>query len=344
MHNTIADIHGLHHSDPIFYTQKYLNNSYVKANHLAQHLHVFNQPVSRIDYAALGELKGQIHTLKEVRKEQTLDGAIRSEQTDITQTLYTFNEDLELVRQETERKGSAEHVLLAESLKKPTRIQVSKFLDGTLSSQTEIWLNDFLEYQQIEEETFYNSQKSTWKPDGHKTTKYGLKEGAVVQKIHTRNNREEQSRSVTTYNDNFQIQELKAYDQKNKSEILYETLFLYNEKNMLNQIIYNRYKSPNNLAGNWTQKLNFEYDPNGQLIRFTDHLSVTTWAYDQHGNPVSQKDYDHNGKIRFEKQNTYRYDPNGNWTFKEMDQFRFDNSQKVKINHTAWDRDYVYFP
>ena len=59
-----------------------------------------------------------------------------------------------------------------------------------------------------------------------------------ILKTHTRNNRDEQSKSTIIYDSNFQILESKTYSQKNKLELLYEAIFNYENNKLMNFIIF----------------------------------------------------------------------------------------------------------
>lgn len=335
MFETICDINRLNYSNPIFYTEKYLKNEYVKANDLAKHIHLFNHQISRIDYSFFSDLKGFIHQLTETEIEKIFDGVIRSNPFEIKNTIYTFNKQTELYQVLTNKDGLLETILFSDSMKMPkTQRIIKSFPNINSSSQTDITYNDFLEYEAIEED-----KRSNWVKPNQRNTKYVFKEkDGFIYKIHNRNDKHEQSKTTIIYNSSFQILESKTYSQKNKTELLYEAIFHY-DKGILKKIVYTRHKPTKVFVGNWTQELIFEYDEKGLLINFKNDSLTRTWTYDQIENPISIKEIHDSGIFSLEVFMNYEYDKYNNWTKKVTATF----INQVKKNDKQLTRKIEYF-
>jgi hypothetical protein len=339
MFDTICDINRLNYSNPFFYSEKYLRNEYVKANDLAKHIHLFNHQITRIDYSLFSDLKGFIHKLAETEIEKTLDEAQGSNPLEIKNTIYTFNQKNELYQVLTNKHSFQETILFSDSMKMPKRLRIIESFDNINSSQTDITYNDFLEYEAIEEKTFYNDKRSNWVKPNQRNTKYVFKENdGLIYKIHIRNNKDEQSKTIIIYNNSFQILESKTYSQRNKTELLYEAIFNYDE-GKLKEIVYIRHKPSKVFVGNSMQKIIFGYDEKGLLINFKNNSITKTWTYDQNENPISIKEIDDSRCYSLEVSTNYEYDTYNNWTYKETKTF----IDKVKKNDKQVSRKIEYF-
>lgn len=338
MFETICDINRLHLSNPFFYTPKYLQNNYVKANDLAKHIHLFNHQISRIDYSLFGDLKGNIYKLSEKEKVYYYDNAIRSNPFDLTNTVYSFNKNLELLQVLVDKTGSECQILFFDSLKIPGKLEIIESFDYVNSSRTEIIYNSFLEFEKIEETSFCNGMVSNWLKPSQRNTKYFFKENGQVLKTHTRNNRDEQSKSTIIYDSNFQILESKTYSQKNKLELLYEAIFNY-ENNKLVKIIYITYKSKRFSDGDIVQELIFEYNQKGLLAKLIKGDEIISWIYDKNENPILVKESDINGNDLYQMTAHYKYDKYNNWIYKREESFR----EKIKIYKKELFREIEYF-
>lgn len=337
MFETICDIKGLHCSNPLYYTPQYLENSYVKANHLAKHIHLFNQQISRIDYTLFSNLKGSISTIEETEEEKIYDGAIRSTPFESKNSVYFFNKELELYKIHTQKDAAQEEVLFSDSLKMPKILSVVKSFGHIKATQTDIVYNRFLEPEKIDEHNFHTNKKTCWEKQNQQPTKYIFKEtDGLIFKIHIRNNREEQSKTTVIYTTDSQLSESKTYSQKNKTKLLYEAAFNY-ENGRLKEIIYTRY--PFSIAENQVQKYLFLYNDKGLLTQFKDPLTTTNWSYDQNGNPVSVKKTGDSGHGLSEINMRYTYDMQNNWIRKEIETF----IDKVKKSEKKLTRKLSYF-
>ena len=335
----ICSINSLNFLNPFFYTEKYQKNEYVKANDLSKHIHLFNHQISRIDYLMFNDLKGFINKLDETQKEKIFDGAIRTDPFQIKNSVYTFNSNLELYQVVTNEYGSKEDILLFDSLRMPKMQRVTKLFNNVKSSQSDTTFNDFLEYQIIEGNTFYDGKTSKWENQNQRNPKYIFKEDeGLIYKIYNRNSRDEQSKTTIIYNRNFQILESKTYSQKNKNELLYETIFDY-EQDLLKKVIYSRHKPTKSFVGNWREELSFEYDNKGLLVNLKKKSLTTTWTYDQNENPIKIKSFNIDGGYSSETNINYKYDKFNNWIYKESEDF----TDKSKINEKQISRKIEYF-
>ena len=341
MFETICDINRINYEDPIYYTKRFLHNPYVKANDLAKHIHLYNKHLTDFRYYSFISLKGSINKLTETKQEQFFDGVVRSGPFETSRTCYTFQENHELIQLTKEKDDQKKDWILFDSLKKPKKIQVLTFFNDRRISQNDLLLNGALECERTEEVTFSNNSVSHWERDWQRTTKYGFREGKEVQKIHTRNNSDEQSKSIITYDDEFQILTAKAHNQKDKTVLLYEAEFIYDADNVLNKIIYTRHKPTR--YGNVSQELCFEYDDKGRLIRFTKDFHTITWEYDEHDNPIYIEESSSNGGIGFEVRNSYKYDDQGNWIYRRTHKLRVESYRTVLIRSAEINRQIEYF-
>lgn len=313
MFDTICDINRINLENPLFYTPKYLKNEYVKANDLAKHIHLFNHQISKVDYILFGELKGSICKISE--KENNYDELAKSG-FEVINTIYSFNKNLELHQIVIDKNGYEENILFFDSLKAPQKLQIRKCFKSEVSSQTEIFYTDYLEYQSIEELTYSSGEVSKWEKPNQRDIKYHFKENGAVYKFHIRNNGDEQSKTTIVYNSDFQILESKTYSQKNKTELLYEAVFSYVD-DILVKIVYIRHKASKSFMAS-TDEFIFEYNKKGLLINFKDNLITKTWDYDKNENPVLIREAANNGSSIFETSIKYRYDQYDNWTYKEI--------------------------
>lgn len=316
MFETVCDINGFNILNPLFYTESYLQNEYVKANNLAKHIHLFNHQISHIDYTLFNDLKGVINKISETLKEKIYDGAIRSEPLQIQTKKYYFNINSELYQVIKNENGYQEVISFFDSLKMPKKLQIIKSFENNKSTQIDITYSELLEYDKIDEITFYDNKTENWRRANQRNTKYHFEKNGKIHKIHIRNSREEQSKTTIFYNNFFQVLESKTYDQKNKSELLYEAIFAYNN-NVLKSIKYIRYKPSRTSVGNWTMEFTFEYNENGMLENFKNNFTTKKWIYDKNGNPLSVKEFDNNGICIYEKKCNYKYDRKNNWTLKD---------------------------
>ncbi|MCU0438475.1 MAG: hypothetical protein MUC49_11215 [Raineya sp.] len=339
MFETICDINRLNFYDPIFYTEKYQKNEYVKANDLSKHIHLFNHEISRIDYSMFSNLKGHISKLEETQKQRIYDGAIRTNLYETKDIIYHFKSNLELYQIIKNSYSSQEEILLFDSLKNPKNQRITQSFDNIKSSQTDITYNEFLEYQVIEESKFYDRKMSKWENQNQRNPKYIFKENeGLIYKIYNRNNRDEQSKTNIIYNWNFQILESKTYSQKKKTELLYEAIFHY-EQGLLKKVIYIRHKPTKYYNGDYKEEINFEYDEKGLLVNLIRNSFAITWAYDQNENPIKVKTSNIDGRYSIETYNNYRYDNFNNWIYKESEDF----IDGAKINHKQISRKIEYF-
>jgi len=343
MFETICDINRINYADPIYYTKSFLHNPYVKANDLAKHIHLYNKRIGDFKYYSFINLKGSIHKLTETKQEQFFDGVVRSGPFEISHTCYTFQDNHELIQHTKENGGSKRECFFFDSLKKPKALRVLNSVNDIRISQDDLLLNASLEYERSERLTFSNNSLHHWERDKQRTTKYGFREGKETQKIHTRNNRYEQSKSIITYDDEFQILAAKAYNQKDKTLLLYEAEFIYDVDKVLNKIIYTRHIPTRYYAGNSTQNFDFEYDADGRLIRFITNGQTISWEYDDNDNPVYIEELNSIGGPGFEVRNSYRYDDRGNWVYKKTNKFRFDKYRTVFIRSAEINRQIEYF-
>lgn len=316
MFESICDINGFNIVNPLFYTESFLQNEYVKANNLAKHIHLFNHQISHIDYSLFHDLKGNISKITETVIEKIYDGAIRSKPLQTHTQKYFFNINFELYQVIKNENGYQEVISFFDSLKMPKKIQIIKSFDNKLFSQIDITHTEFLEYDQIEETTFYDNRTNKWTRANQRNIKYHFNENSDIYKIYFKNNKAEQSKTTIIYNKFFQVLEFKTYDQKDKSKLLYEVLFAYNN-DILNSIKYIRYKQSKTKVGNWTEELIFEYNEKGLLESFKNNFTTKKWTYDKYGNPITIKEFDINGVSYYEKKCNYKYDQKNNWIFKE---------------------------
>ncbi len=339
MFETVCDINGLNIPNPLFYSESYLQNEYVKANNLAKHIHLLNHQISHIDYAFFHDLKVIISQITEVVKEKIYDGAIRSEPFQIRTTKYYFNNTLELYQVIKNENAVQEVIVLSDSLKMPKKLQLVKSFDQNKSSQMDITYSEFLEFDQIDETTFYDNKNETkkWTRPNQRNTTYRIEKNGEIHKIHIRNNKYEQSKTTIIYNNLFQVLASRTFDQKDKSKLLYEAMFTYNN-NALQGMKYIRHMATNNLSGNWTKELTFEYTEKGMLERFKNDFTTKQWTYDNNGNPISVKEFDNNGSCICETKCNYQYDRKNNWTFK--DEKTFINNVLKKETHISREIEY----
>jgi hypothetical protein len=316
MFETVCDINGINILNPLFYSESYLQNEYVKANNLAKHIHLFNHQISHIEYILFNDLKGIISKITETVKEKIYDVAIRSEPLQIHTKKYYFNNNFELYKVIKNENGYQEDISFFDSLKMPKKLQIIKSFDNNKSSQIDITYSEFLEFDQIDEKTFYDNKTKNWTRANKRNTKYRIEENGEIYKIHIRNNKDEQSKTTIIYNNFFQVLESKTYNQKDKSELLYEAKFSHNN-NVLKSIKYIRHKTSKTSLGNWTRELTFEYNEKGMLENFNDGFTTKNWTYDKNDNPISVTEFDNNGICHNEKKYNYKYDRKNNWTFKD---------------------------
>ncbi|KFF03407.1 hypothetical protein [Flavobacterium reichenbachii] len=339
MRDPICTIHGLNLLNPLFYTKEFLENDYVTANDLAKHLHFYDHEISRIEYLFFYGLKSKIKTITQ----QIILEKERHSNLSHVKTIYSFSENLELIEIIEEQAGEIEKITLLDSLKKPKSIQISKTIKDALSSLTEIFFDEDLQYEKIIGQEIYSSRKSEWIRSEQKTSKYIVNSDKKIQKILIRNNKYEQSKTVITYKDKFQFIDAKTFSQKNKDELIYEAEFIYDPENKLTKISYKHNKPAKHFSKNWIEEVCFSYDTNGLLIQLEDKFQTKTWTYDSNKNVLSSKVYDKSGLIKLEKNNTYVYDKKGNWTRKVTEEFRFENQKKIRIVKTKSRRQFVYF-
>jgi hypothetical protein len=339
MRDSICNIHGLNLLNPFFYIKEFLENDYVIANDLAKHLHFYDHEISRIEYLFFYGLKSKIKTITQ----QIILEEERHSNPSHVKTICSFSENLELIEIIKEQDGGIEKITLLDGLKKPKSIQISNTIKDALSSLTEIFFDEDLQYEKIIEKEIYSNRKSEWIRNEQKTSKYILNSDKKIQKILIRNNKYEQSKTVITYTDKFQIIDAKTYSQKNKEELIYEAEFIYDEENKLTKIIYKEDKPTKHSSGNWIEEVCFSYNSNGLLIQLDDKFQTKTWTYDSNKNVLSSKEYNKIGVIQWETNNTYVYDKKGNWTRKVTEKFRFENQKKIRIIKTKFRRQFVYF-
>jgi|GEM_PF-3531526 len=337
MSGTICDIKGLNHSDPLFYTERYLQNDYVKANDAAKHIHLFNSKI-RIDYALFGDLRSSIQRISEKEKVYYFDDIIRSGPFETKNATYTFNKNLELQRVLIETNGEQEDVLFSGSLKVPKKLKIIKSFNNEKVSHKEITYNSFLEFDLIEEIQFPDGKINSWKKPIQSDSKYHFKENGPIFKFYVRNNSEEQSKTIVIYNSNFQILESKTYSQKNKSELLYEAIFHYSDHKLM-KIVYVRHQSTKSYSDNFVEEFIFEYNEKNLLIKFKNNAMTKTWDYDKNENPVLITEVNSSGSILFETAIAYRYDKHNNWTYKHTKNFR--NKAIYKERHIFREIEYL---
>ncbi|WP_300491592.1 hypothetical protein [Flavobacterium sp.] len=337
MSGTICDIKGLNNSDLLFYTERYLQNDYVKANDAAKHIHLFNSKI-RIDYALFGDLKSSIQRIYEKEKVYYFDAIIRSGPFETKNTTYTFLKNLELQRVLIEANGQQEDLLFSESLKVPEKLKIIKFFNNEKESQTEIIYNSFLEFDLIEEIQFPDGKINTWKKTNQSDSKYHFKENGQIFKFYVRNNSEEQSKTIVIYNSNFQILESKTYSQKNKSELLYEAIFHYSDHKLM-KIVYVRHQSTKSFSGNFAEEFIFEYNEKDLLVKFKNNAMTKIWDYDKNENPILVTELNSSGSVLFETAVDYRYDKYNNWTYKHTKNFR--NKVLFKESQTFREIEYL---
>lgn len=343
MFDSICNIKGIHYTDPFFFSNQYLHNVYVKANALARHIHVFNHPVSSIDYLLFDNVNHAIQTLTEIRKTKEFDKVIRSNPIETVKSKYTFNTALELVHCLHEKEGSTEEQFFTESLKSPHSIRMLKSFNGTLLESHTILFNSVLEYEKWEKTTFNTNARTVWEPDKQQTIKYIFKGGEVKQKIIFRNDSYEQSKTILSFQNGDRIMDSKTYDQKNKTELLYEAIFEYQKQDYLSKIKYTRYKTIKMFGGPCTQEHTFEYNTSGLLVKFSTGLITKTWLYDPYNNPIHLSECRVDGDRLWETNYRYSYDAYDNWIDKEMVLFRFDQGKRVKVREVLLKRHIEYW-
>jgi len=341
MFETICDINRIHYADPIYYTKAFLDNPFVKANDLAKHIHFYNKELGGLSYSFFVNLKGLIKKITAIQKTQFSDGVVRSGPFETSSASYNFLDNRELVQHTRDDGGGKMEWIFLDSLRQPKKYVVERSINNTRFSQSDILFNDVLEYEEINELSFHDNSLKRQVLNKQQTTKYILRAGDI-RKTHNRNNRDEQSKSIITYNDAFQILTAKAYSQKDKSVLLYETEFFYND-NVLDKIIYTRHMPSRFYAGNVRQELNFEYNTEGLLSRFTDGFQIKTWEYDKNGNPVYIEESGINSNMGFETRNSYSYDDRVNWIYMKTNKFRFQDYRKVLISNAEINRQIEYF-
>lgn len=336
MSGTICDITGLRHSDPLFYTKRYLQNDYVKANDAAKHIHLFDSKIT-VDYSLFATLRSNIQRISEEEKVYHYDDIVRSGPFELKNTIYSFNKNLELEKIVIEANGQQDNLWFSESLKAPKKLTIIRFFNKEKSSHTEITYTPFLEFDSIDEIQFYDGKISTWTKPNQVYTKYHFKENGSIVKSYIRNNSQEQSKTIELYNSGFQILESKTYSQKNKSELLYEAVFHYDDSKLM-KIVYTRYKSTKYYIGNFIEEFIFEYNEKDLLIQFKNNAMTKTWDYDQNENPILVTELNSSGSVLFETAVAYRYDEHNNWTYKHTKNFR--NKVIFKESHTSREIEY----
>lgn len=342
MFETICDINRINYADPIYYTRAFLDNPYVKANDLAKHIHFYNKELGGLRYSFFINLKGTIRKITEVQKEQFFDGVVRSGPFETSSTCYNFLDSRELVRYTKDNGGDKMDWIFFDSLRMPKKYRVERSINNALFSRSDISFNDALEYEEINELSFHDNSLKHQAVNRQRTTKYILRVGDI-RKTLSRNNRDEQSKSIITYNEAFQILAAKAYSQKDKSVLLYEIGFFYDADNVLNKIVYTRHMPSRFYAGNFRQELDFEYNADGRLNRFNDGFQIKTWEYDENGNPVYIEETGINNNMGFETHNSYSYDDKGNWVYKKTDRYRVQDYRKVLLSSAEISRRIEYF-
>ncbi|MCI3937823.1 hypothetical protein MQX03_11465 [Chryseobacterium aahli] len=154
------DINGLNIHNPLFYTESYLKNEYVKANNLAKHIHLFNHQISRIEYTIFNDLKGVIKKITDKVEQKISGGVICSEPYENYTREYYFKESLELYQIIKNEIAYQEIILFSDSLKMPEKVQEIKYFHNKISSRSDVTYSPFLEFEQIETTKFSNSPNS----------------------------------------------------------------------------------------------------------------------------------------------------------------------------------------
>lgn len=342
MNYPICDIHGINIHDPLYYTKKFLTNEYVIANHLAKHVHLYDNMVWT-DYLFFNDLQGDIRSLKEHNTIYYFDQVVRSGPYETTDTIYTFNSNKELLQRSiqggSDKNTFKEEQFFVESLKQPHTIKRINSFNGIVSKTQEVFLSNTLEYVGGITRFMATNETEQWARQGPSTSRYGIRNGRPPQKIHNRNNKNEQTKTTIAYNEAYQITSYQAFSQKNKTQLLYEAVFCYDNNQALEKITYNRY--PPNHA--FSTDLSFEYDNRGLLISCTKGGSKQCWQYDEQGNPVYHSQDNVFGQKYFETTFSYTYDHAGNWITRTKSDYRLTQGYKTKFQENDTERVIEYY-
>lgn len=342
MNDPICDIHNIRIHHPLYYTQQFLTNEYVIANHLAKHIHLFDC-ILRPDYHFFNELRGNIHLVKEHNTPYQADQIERSGPYETTDTCYTFDSNKQLlqltIQQNGEKSTSKEEVYFLDSLQQPHTIKTVKSIDGIVRESKELQLSRALEYEGSVAHFTATNETKQWKREGPPISRYGIRTGQPVQKIHNRTNTAEQTKATITYNDAWQIVKYQAFSQKNKTELVYEAVFRYDGNQVLQQITYTRYPP----AHPFSTDVLFEYDSQGFLVNCMEGPFKKSWQYDKQGNPVYYTFYDIYGLQLFESILSYTYDSTGNWITRTKSNYRVNKYNKTKFEENDTERVIAYY-
>lgn len=343
MNEPICDIKGLRLLNPVFYTPQFLFNPYTLANDLAKHLHVYGVEISRTDYGMIGSLNGNIRILEEGHQEQVFDGAVRSNPYNLWKNTFFFNEHMELLKILFEDRNEKNEVVFNKTLKNPKSLQIVKSTEGVSSQKNTVFFDRFLHYQRIEEFNFHDHSHKLWENQRPVVSKYLYRsDGTILRTLRT-NAPEEQSKTSFEYNAGFQVQEIRSFDQKNKSQLLYEAKFQYGQNAFLKKVSFVRFNETKLDIDNRKNELNFEYDEKGLLTKFDGGFYSRTWEYDNHNNPVCIREINHDGSLVWETFHAYEYDKYNSWTRRATNVYRIDNHVKTKTKESWITRIYSYF-
>jgi len=333
-HNNSSDSSGFHLTDPLLCTGSHLRNDYVLANDVLKHVNVYQSTVHRVDFSMLFGLKGAVKSFTETEK---------SDEPNATQPkAHTFNFDRnrELISMIWVNGIEREIITLKNSLNDLKQILIEKNVDHNLS-RTSIFYTPFMKFQRFEKEV--NGQiTQTMAEDWSRNTKYMVQNNRITGRIELTNNRDEQTKRVTLFDEDYNVISSMATDQKDKTSVAYETLYDYNSARNISSIKYTRHKKMSVFAGDWSKTYNFDYDADGYLVAISGPGSIK-YQYDNEKNLIFRKSYNLHEEPAFDLHNDYRYDETGNWIYKRSALYRFDHGRRVHVYQKEYQRVIEYY-
>lgn len=327
-----TNIGGVNVNYPLIFTGNQCKREFSVANALLEHINIYDRQLPEIDYLFFSELRGSIKKITD--NIERMDFTVTSGGDSNTKKEYYFSNSKELLRIVEKRGTLTDEIMILDSLKKRHTVIKTQKGKSQISTINKAFLTKTMDYDRFEENLVYKGETTNISNKHPRHEKFVFNNGKVRKKTQFINNSQEQSKVEYLYYPDSNIERVIAKSQKNKEQILYQTLYSYNESRNIESITFELLKDKSNT---FRKEYKFNYDSNKNLIE-TDRELI---FYDKVGNIIRiiDKPIVH---LVFERTNSYKYDKKGNWIRKKSELIRHVNGRKELIENIDYKRTIEY--
>jgi hypothetical protein len=327
-----TNIGGVNVSYPLIFTGNQCKREFSVANALLEHINIYDRQLPEIDYLFFSELRDSIKKITD--NIQRKDFTVTSGGDSSTKKEYYFSNSKELLSIVESQGTLTDEIMILDSLKKRHMVIKTRKDKTQISTINKAFFTKTMDYDRFEENLVYKGETTDISNKHPRREKFVFNNGKARKKTQFINNSREQSKVEYFYYPDSNIERVVARSQKNKAQILYQSLYTYNESRNIDSISFEFFNDESNT---FRKEYKFNYDSNENLMGTDKELIF----YDKIGNIIQIIDKP-SAALVFERTNSYQYDNRGNWIRKKSELIRHVNGCRELIETIDYKRTIEY--